>query len=70
MCCANGSFMWSDSLFLQCYFFLIKRKKFPEEGKKINKTKHWRVIQKNIWIQNLPEGVDRFFLNKKPDVKR
>lgn len=32
MCCANGSFMWSDSLFLPSFFFLTKETN-PGRGK-------------------------------------
>ena len=73
-CCANGSFMWSDSLFL--HHFLIKENN-PRRGQLLqtNKAKHGRLtfMWKNNWIQNLSEGVDRlifFFLNRKSDVKR
>ena len=53
---------------------LFKEKKYPRRGQQeANKAKHGRLtfIWKNIWIQNLSEGVDRFFfLNGKSDVKR
>lgn len=32
VCCANGSFMWSDSLFF-CHRFFKVKKKIPEEEK-------------------------------------
>lgn len=75
MCCANGSFMWFDRLFLPSFFFFsTKEKRYQKRTKTItNKAKHGRLtfIWKNIWMQNLPEGVDRFFFfNRKSDVKR
>lgn len=54
--------------FLPSFFlFLIKvkEKKNPRRGKPTKTTKQnmegWRIMWKNIWIQNLSEGVDRFF---------
>lgn len=62
--------------FIFASFFLIKENN-PRRGQQLpqtNKAKHGRLTftWKNIWIQNLSEGVDRFFffLNRKSDVKR
>lgn len=54
--------------FIFASFFLIKENN-PRRGQQLpqtNKAKHGRLTftWKNIWIQNLSEGVDRFFFFK------
>lgn len=43
MCCASGSFMWSDSLFFPSFF--LKKKNIPEEDNKqtSKQSKTWKV---------------------------
>lgn len=62
--------------FIFAIFFFLK-KKIPEEETNKQKpttkqnTEGWHYIWKNIWIENLPEDVDRFFFfNRKSDAKR
>lgn len=63
-----------QAFFAIFFFFSTKEKRYQKRTKTItNKAKHGRLtfIWKNIWMQNLPEGVDRFFFfNRKSDVKR
>lgn len=53
-----------QAFFAIFFFFSTKEKRYQKRTKTItNKAKHGRLtfIWKNIWMQNLPEGVDRFF---------
>lgn len=46
-------------LFLSSFFFFLRENKSPKRGGG-DKHQSWCFLWKNIWIQNLPEGVSRF----------